>query len=426
MRIAFFVNTFPELSQTFILSQIASLINKNHEVDIFARKEGMKDYKFSQVTGLNHNYILNFYGRPRIGSNKNKISKRLDFAFNLLGAAKKNPLTLLILLKTTRFGKTIKSFNKFNNILSLLNGKRLHYDIIHCHFGPNGNTAAVLKEIGFLKGKIITTFHGYDMTSYISSKGDDAYELLFKVGDLFLPVSERWKNALVALGCSEDKIKVHRMGVELDRVKNRPKRRDAATVNLLTVARLVEKKGICYGIMAVAEVLKRHPDVKYRIIGDGPLRDTLKKLITELGTDDKIELLGGKSHEEVFALLNQTDIFISPSVTDEKGDQEGIPVTLMEAMAHGLPVLSTWHSGIPELVKDGVHGFLVPERAVDALKEKLAYLVANPEIRVKMGDAGRNFVVDNYNNRQLNENLVVIYESLIRKDMISSKRVDFS
>jgi colanic acid/amylovoran biosynthesis glycosyltransferase len=383
-------------------------------VDIFARKNGINHDSMKLIDDFNLKDRIHFY-RPYLKfSEKNIFNKFGYFFYNLLMAFINNPVRLGRFLMIAKRLKKKESFHRINDVFYFLHGRKRNYEIIHCHFGPNGGLAALLKEIGILDGKIITTFHGYDMSQYIDMKGRNSYELLFRVGDMFLPVSERWKKELLALGCSESKIRVHRMGVELDRVKMSERTGENETVNVLSVARLVEKKGLYYGIRAVSEALKKHPRLRYRIIGDGPLREKLDELIDELGIAGKVEMLGWKSQEEVFAMLVNSDIFIAPSVTDEKGDQEGIPVTLMEAMAHGLPVLSTRHSGIPELVEDGVHGFLVQERDIDALAEKLNYLVASPEIRLQMGKSGRNFVVKNYDNEKLNENLVAMYESLCR------------
>ena len=120
------------------------------------------------------------------------------------------------------------------------------YDVIHCHFGPNGNLAGLLKKIGIIKGSVITTFHGFDLSKYLLRHGNSIYEKLFEIGDLFLPISERWKVELIKLGCEPQKIVVHRMGVETETFAHTLRRpSDGDDVNLLTVGRLVEKKGVC-------------------------------------------------------------------------------------------------------------------------------------------------------------------------------------
>lgn len=227
-------------------------------------------------------------------------------------------------------------------------------------------------------------------------------------------MSEREKQNLIELGCSPQKIVVHRMGVDLDRFIFAPRQpRNDGKVHLLTVARLVEKKGVAYAIKAVANVLERYPHIAYKIAGDGASKSELENLVDTLGIGDKVELLGWKRQEEIVELIKEADILLAPSVTSEDGDQEGIPVVLMEALAQGLPVLSTYHSGIPELVQDGESGFLVPERDVDALAEKLEYLVEHPEIWPDMGRAGRDFVERYHDINELNNQLIQSYQRLL-------------
>ena len=139
------------------------------------------------------------------------------------------------------------------------------------------------------------------------------------------------------------------------------------TVKIITVARLVEKKGLEYSIKAVAKVFKSYPNIEYYLVGDGELRPKLLQLIKFLGLGEKVKLLGWMDEEEVRRLYQDTHIFILSSVTASDGDMEGQGLVLQEAQAMGLPVLSTLHNGIPDGVLDGKSGFLVPEKDVDAL-----------------------------------------------------------
>jgi colanic acid/amylovoran biosynthesis glycosyltransferase len=180
-------------------------------------------------------------------------------------------------------------------------------------------------------------------------------------------------------------------------------------VRIATVARLIEKKGIEYGIQAIAKLQQQYPNLKYMIIGEGNFRDRLEHFITELGVENRVELLGWKSQNEVIEILNQSHLLLAPSVTGQKGDQEGIPVAIMEAMAMGLPIISTQYSGIPELVEDGVSGFLVPERDADAIARKLDSLMKNPDLCLSMGKAGRSYVENHYSIKQLIQQLIDIY-----------------
>jgi colanic acid/amylovoran biosynthesis glycosyltransferase len=122
-----------------------------------------------------------------------------------------------------------------------------------------------------------------------------------------------------------------------------------------------------------------------------------------------VKLVGEKDQKEIISILDQAHLFMAPCVTSKQGDQDAPVNTLKEAMAMGLPVVSTWHGGIPELVEDGVSGFLVPERDSEAIVEKLDYLIKHSEQWEAMGRAGRAKVIEKYNMNRLNDQLVEIY-----------------
>jgi colanic acid/amylovoran biosynthesis glycosyltransferase len=139
-------------------------------------------------------------------------------------------------------------------------------------------------------------------------------------------------------------------------------------------------------------------------------------MIDELDLGEQVKLVGPKSQEEVIALLQDAHLFVTPSVTAASGDQEGIPNVLKEAMAMGIPVVSTRHSGIPELVQDGVSGLLAPERDSEALAERLACLIDHPEKWAAMGRAGRQHVESEFDSDKLNKELVDLYLQVISND----------
>ena len=177
--------------------------------------------------------------------------------------------------------------------------------------------------------------------------------------------------------------------------------------------RLVEKKGFSYGIEAFAKCFKKHRNIRLQIIGDGPLKYTLKELIKNLELEDVILLLGNKSHDEVAEVLKKAEILMMPYATPKNGDSEGIPYIIKEAIATGLPVISTKHAGVPEAIEDGKTGFLVDEKDIDALTNKLNYLIENPDLWAKFGIRGRKVVENKFDITKLIQNLEEIYRSLI-------------
>jgi len=407
MKIVFIVGGFPYLSQTFILNQITGLLDMGYDVEVFARFNPKEEKVHSDVEKYKLIDRINYFDMPN-----NKIRRMLKAIYLVIKNFHKAPLKILKSLNVFIYGKVALSLHLFYLILPFL-GKK--YDIIYCHFGTAGILGVLLKEIG-ITGKLITTFHGFDMSAYILSTNRNTYKKLFAKGDLFLPISEHWKIKLIKLGCDKEKIVVHHMGVNLEKFKYFDrKKKSGEPIKILTIGRLVEKKGYEYAIKAIKKIIVKYRNIEYIIIGDGPLENKLKKLVSESGIKKYIKFVGAAKQDEVLDFYKQAHIFMLPSITASNGDQEGIPVVLMEAQATGLPVISTFHTGIPEVVVDGKAGFLVPEKNVNALIEKLEYLIENPELWPKMGRYGRKFIEENYDIRKLNQKLLKIYQNIIKR-----------
>jgi colanic acid/amylovoran biosynthesis glycosyltransferase len=234
--------------------------------------------------------------------------------------------------------------------------------------------------------------------------------------DLLLPVSEYWEKNLIKMGVCNEKIKVHRMGVKVNNIRYKL-RNDKRQIIVITVGRLVEKKGIEYSIHAINEVIKKLKNkiIKYYIVGNGHLRKNLENEVHQLRLNDCVYFLGPKTNIEIKQLLEQSDIFLLSSVTAQDGDKEGIPVSIMEAMASGLPVVSTTHSGIPELVQNGKSGYLVPERSVRELTKYIEILARDVDLRNKMGLYGKEYVYKYFNIDKLNDELYNMYKRIINE-----------
>ena len=406
MKIAVIVYKFPVLSETFILHQITGLLDLGHDVHViaFSRPQEPKvhpdfdKYHLAQRTC----YIPSAPG-----------SKFLSLVMALglvVWNFPRSPGNMLRFLKMFIQRKKGLSLKRLYLLLEFIKGD---FDIIHCHYGTLGIVGAFLKDAG-IRAKLSTVFHGFDLSRHPVTHGEDVYSDLFAKGDLFLPVSEYWKDRLMQLNCPADRTSVHHMGVNLKRFEcfERTAARDD-TVKILTLGRLTEKKGHKYALDAMAKLIGQGKKVELLIAGGGSLEDDLIAQAKQLQLEDHVKFSGPVDQDEVISLYRQAHIFLLPSVTAADGDMEGVPVVLMEASATGLPIVSTLHSGIGEVVVGGRSGFLVPERDADALTDRLGYLIDNPDARPEMGKCGRQFVDDNFNIEKLSRELSGMFENLI-------------
>lgn len=354
LKILFVVGCFPLLPETAILNQMTGMIDRGHEVTIFAAHEGQKKM---------HPDVMKY--------------ELLDHAY---------------------FGELPPDLDS--------------YDIILCQFGPLGKKFVKIRKELKLKAKIITCFRGYDITKEVQEKGRHVYDRLFTEGDLFLPVCYYFKDIMVDLGCDPDKIIVHRSAIDLDKFIFRSKKKGEG-ISIVSVNRLIPKKGTIYAINAVRTLLKKYPGIRYSIMGDGYLKRRLVSHISKSNVQRNIKLLGWGTQEEVIDLLQTADIFILPSLTASDGNEEGIPNALKEAMAVGIPGVSTYHAGIAELVDNGKTGFLVRCANSKDLAQKIEYLIEHPELRMQMGVAGRKRIEEEYETNQLNDRLEAILYKLL-------------
>lgn len=414
MRIAVVVTSFPSLSQTFVLGQITGLMDRGHEVDIFSAVSEPELGGAEHADVREYGLLRRTHYQPALAAAGSRLKRLAATVYVLARYWWRDPASAWRIVRSRP-----ESFGYSSRLALLSAGAPFvgcgAYDAVLCHFGPNGRRMVRLRDAGLLRGRIATVFHGYDMSRYLLTAGAHSYDRLFGTGDLFLPVSDFWRSRLVALGCPPDRIAVHHMGIALSKFPLWPRRleHDDGTVRLLTVARLVEKKGVEYAIRAVAAIrAATERRVEYLVIGGGPLHERLRDLVRELGVGDTVKLVGEADQAGVRTAMRRSDIFVAPSVVAEDGDMEGVPVSIMEAMACGLPVVSTRHSGIPELVHDKVTGYLVPERDVPSLARALLLLVDEPRRRRKMGMAGRGVVEHGYDVEALNDRLVELLSEM--------------
>jgi colanic acid/amylovoran biosynthesis glycosyltransferase len=293
-------------------------------------------------------------------------------------------------------------------------------DLLHAHFGTEGYYQLPVKRR--LEVPQVTTFYGSDISKTPQApKWRRRYQQLFQEGDLFLAEGSHMAQSAVDLGCPPDKVKELHLGVDLDSIEYVPRVPDeSGEVNLLITASFREKKGIPYGIKAFAKAYRRLPNLRLTIIGGAKTEQESQRLqhcqdiVSQEGVGDRVRFLGYVQYPTYLEEQRRAHIFLAPSVTASNGDTEGgAPVSIIEASAAGMPVISTWHCDIPEVVVDEVSGILVPERDVEALTEVILEVATAPERWKQMGKAGRAHVEAEYDVKKQVAKLEQIYlESL--------------
>ncbi len=276
--------------------------------------------------------------------------------------------------------------------------------LLHAHFGFHGIHAA-----GFAKREklpLVVSIHGKDAAAltwearkrvdFVSYRNWMA-PAMFRTAKRFLAASEDMADILIASGVDVGRIHVHRLGIPLSRfeVHERPD----GPLRVLMVGRFVEKKGLEYGIRAMARIRQELPDARMKIIGSGFLEKRLRRVVFDLELEDVVEFLGVVPPDRVAEEMRQANVMLAPSVVSPWGDRDSGLIVCKEAAATGLPVVGTWHGGIPEIVEHGKTGLLVPERQVTPIVNALRELARSKKLRDELGLAGRAKVERDFDAR---------------------------
>lgn len=240
---------------------------------------------------------------------------------------------------------------------------------------------------GRLGIRLIAHGHGYDLSKNLRNpQWQQAYHDLNRVAAVVVP-SERSKAALAGAGIEPRVIRVKPYGVDVP--DSPPNRVPRTRVECLAVGRMVGKKAPILLLDSFRRACARYPDLHLSYVGDGPLFPAARHYVDALGLGNHVSLLGPQDHSEVARLMASADLFLQHSVVDPvTGDEEGLPVAILEASASALPVVSTVHAGIPEAVDDGVSGFLVKEGDVQGMADAIVALASDGQRRIEMGLAG--------------------------------------
>ncbi|MGB2864547.1 MAG: glycosyltransferase [Sedimentisphaerales bacterium] len=264
--------------------------------------------------------------------------------------------------------------------------KKNKFDIVLVEYGMTG--LAVMNACERANIPFVVHFHGYDAYSHkYLERYSDRYRLMFDKAAAIIAVSKDMVEQLVSLGATREKISYIPSGADPDMFADAAPGKSEPII--VSVGRFVDKKAHYLTLLAFKKVNERFPQAKLIFVGDGPFLGICKEIANAYGLNGSVTFLGSVSHEKVAEIMRMARAFVLHCITPDSGNSEGTPNVIMEASAVGLPVVSTKHAGIMDVVVHGETGFLVEERDVDAMAGYMAKLLENPKQAEKMGQAGR-------------------------------------
>jgi glycosyltransferase involved in cell wall biosynthesis len=398
---------FPAITETFILDEIRELRARGAEIEalpLFGSRGGDVHAAWRELEAITHRHRAVSWelGAAQLHWLRRRPRALLRAWAEALaqnaGSRKLLVRTPLVLLKGALLARRIEAMGIRH---------------VHAHWATHPALAAWLVHR--------LTGIGYSFTAHAHDLYVDRAMLREKVaGARFVVTISEFNRRLLEDACgaaAADKLHVVRCGVDPDAFAPAP-RRDPEVPTFACVASLREYKGHAVLLDAIHLLRARRRDLRVILAGDGELRRAIAARVEREGLADVVELLGAVPHQEIAAILASATALVLPSVTARDGQTEGIPVALMEAMAAGVPVVSSRLSGIPELVRDGESGLLVPERDPVALAEAMERLASDGALRERLADAGRRAVQERFDRRR---NLAAL-EALFREALAGTGR----
>lgn len=389
MRILYLTDTFSLLSQTFVYDRALALRQRGHDVRVVTLKRRMEqDRPFDKV----------------------EVLRKTDWPRALMASLSRDALARLRMLLGDRQAVPLSATeaNYLDDLRAVV--ERIDPDYIHAEFGRMGVLASHLTSAS---RPLVVFMHGYDITAMPKSTAwQRRYRKLWHKEVLILTPSEFMRQKVIGLGAAPQQVVVQQNGIDLDTWScSDPASRYAGKVSFLFVGRLIEKKGPRELVMAFARLRQLAPeiDAELTLCGSGSLEAELRRDIARLRLEGLVHLRGAVSNAEVRQAMMRAHIMLQHSVETASGDMEGLPVSLTEAAASGLPIIATRHSGIPEIVVHGVNGFLVEEHDIGGMAAKMAELARMPQRWSDFGRAGRTLVEQKFGNAAA----ITRYERLI-------------
>lgn len=414
MKVVYLVGEFPRISKTFVIDPIIRLLEEGHEVEIVGKRPRNEAGIHHEVVDQ-YNLLERTHYPPSI---PDSYLSRFPLLLRYLALElRRKPARLIgIFQYILQRLRAMLERGERPRITPLLIARPLFeidYDVLHVHFGYNAIVAAELRRAGLIEGPLVVTFHGTDLNVYPKNHSDGVYEIVFAMSDVVTVGSEFGRGQLLGLGAPKEQIRVLPVGINLDHfVWTGSQKREEEKARVITVARLVEVKGIRYAIEAVARLREQGRSVQYWIVGDGPKRSELEALVSSLGIGESTTFFGAVTKEKILDFYKQAHLFLLPGVQSSSGAVETQGIVLAEAQAVGLPVIATNCGGMPESIRNGESGVLVPPRDVDVLVDTLENLLDAPHHWSEMGRKGRAYVKKRFNVDTQMKELLKLYRKL--------------
>lgn len=396
------VTRFPSLSQTFIALQIAELVRAGFTVDIYNFGEIGDDNWLPE--GTQDIFAgLNVYHFQQLSDSHDSMAATIAKTDSSFYRKIKWRNTFKI-LPNAKFKELIKLAYFFQPVKSA--------DIIHYQCLDLGKKAARLSRYGFAmeQAKQVCALRGSDITKENNLR-KVSWKQLNDFFDIMLPVCGVFKESILLAGCNTD-IQVVASPVNTDSLLQiTVQRNPSAGLELISVGRLVEKKGLQFAISMCAGLKSQGIPFIYRIVGDGPLRQTLQQQVRDLDLDEEVVFLGALPSSDTLKQMAKADILLAPSCRASNGDSEGIPNVLKEAMLLGLQVITTRHSGIPELIFHDINGYLCNEQDSDDLLAVVIHVLSNKQYWPEVSAQAKQEVLSRFTPGATTEALIKAYQS---------------
>jgi colanic acid/amylovoran biosynthesis glycosyltransferase len=313
------------------------------------------------------------------------------------GSLHNSPNSFLIKLKRKILRKP---FDYYFNELLKRSLRKNSIDVVLAEYGTTAQEQ--LEVVKDLNLPLIVHFHGFDASRKDILKRYNNYAAVFEYAKYIIVVSKKMHKDILNMGCPQYKLFYNVYGPNNDFLNLTPR---YSTPYFISVGRFVDKKAPYYTLLAFKEVVSKFPEAKLKMAGEGYLLNSCKNLVHHFGLKKNVEFLGIITPEEFMGYLENSLAFIQHSLTAENGDSEGTPVAILEASGAGLPVISTFHAGIPDVIDNNKTGFLVPEHDVEEMTNAMLKLLNDPALAKEMGERGKKNISLNYNMKRHLENI---------------------